>query len=132
MPHHLVDVRGDTFICCGVFQGVSGRQDLFGNDCCWLLPLVLKSTVSRLDGPGAEDFLFEGGEGVGVPFHGDVAEALRDVGFDFLFATECDSVLGALDKMVDTSDVGIGTYLDDVSLAFQVIESWAEDADLLR
>jgi hypothetical protein len=65
----------------------------------------------------------------GVPFHGGAAKTLGDVDFDFFFAAKCDGVLDALDEVVDVPDVGVGTYLDDVSFAFSLLQSRTEGAD---
>jgi len=49
--------------------------------------------------------------------------------FDFFFAAKCGGVLDALDEVVDVPDVGVGTYLDDVSFAFSLLQSRTEEAD---
>jgi len=131
VPHHVVDMCSNIFVCCGILQGVSGGYDLFNCDGYGFLPLIFKSVVPQVNGSGAESFLLEVGKGVSVPFHGGAAKALGDVGFDFFFAAESDGVLDALDEVVDVPDVGIRTYLDDVSFAFSLLEFRTEEADLL-
>jgi hypothetical protein len=132
VPLHVVDVCADIPSGGGVFQGVSGGKDLLDSDCCRLLPLLLKEVIPKLDIARSEGFLFKTGQGVGIPFHGGTSEALCEVGLDFLFATDTDSILDAVDEVVDVAGVGIGAYLDDISFTLCFVESRTEEADFLR
>jgi hypothetical protein len=46
---------------------------------------------------------------------------LSDVGFDFILSTEPHGIFDTFDEVVDIPDVGVGPYLDNVSLAFSLI-----------